>query len=155
MSLLKHFAAHMGLKSTKTAGKLLRRLGGISCPCSLHWQPTPMDTVQAEVMLFSERPSLAVSTSRRFGYRDSGSVGFSYSDSGVGCETTFTRQLTERTQAQLSWSLGPQDESGMALALTHTRDRCKITGKVQVRQECKRKRRLIVTAGLRLEVLIA
>lgn len=52
---------------------------------------------------------------------------------GLGLQVVTTRQLGESTNGELSWIVGPREEAGMALAVTHRPDeKTQLTAKVEV-----------------------
>jgi hypothetical protein len=124
----------MGLQATNKEG---RKFGGFGCPCRMQYQLTPLDVLTVDATVLTDNPSCSVSSTRRFSYRDTGTFGLNYSGDGLGCTVATTRQLFESTSAQLEYTLGPLDDRGMALAISHERDRYKIAAKLEVRMLCR------------------
>jgi len=52
---------------------------------------------------------------------------------GVGLQIVTSRQLGDATNGEISWVVGPREEAGMALALTHRpNDLTQVSGKIEV-----------------------
>lgn len=52
---------------------------------------------------------------------------------GVGLQIITSRQLGDATNGEISWVVGPREEAGMALALTHRpNDLTQVSGKIEV-----------------------
>jgi hypothetical protein len=108
------------------------RIGRFGCPLQLTMHPTHLDVVQVNATVFNDDPSISISSTRRFGYRDSATASVSYSQAGLGLDLTSNRQIFEGTNASLGCTLGPIEERGMTFAVRHEKEWYTLHGKVQV-----------------------
>lgn len=75
------------------------------------------------------RTLLSASTSIQLSKNASATLAATWQpNAGPGLQFITSRQLTERTQAEFSWIIGPREASGMGLAISHRSDKMLISG---------------------------